>query len=130
MATSTPSSPWTPMLPKHLVLPETSLYYNLEVSAARYPTRPACFYYGGALDYAGFHSPALDSLFAAARTAPTTESRIAAWRRVEENLAGAMPVAWIYHSRGVQGVASSLKNVVMDLRGELPTIARWERATK
>src|SRR5499427_11155595 len=52
MATSTPSSPWTPMLPKHLVLPETSLYYNLEVSAARYPTRPACFYYGGTLDYA------------------------------------------------------------------------------
>src|SRR5215831_13435855 len=52
MATSTPPGPWPPSLPRHLELPETSLYYNLEVSAARYPTRPACFYYGGTLDYA------------------------------------------------------------------------------
>jgi peptide/nickel transport system substrate-binding protein len=85
---------------------------------------------GGALDYAGFHTPALDSLFAATRVARTDAARTAAWRLVQAYLDDAMPVAWIYHSRGVQGVASSLRNVVMDLRGELPTIARWERATK
>jgi peptide/nickel transport system substrate-binding protein len=85
---------------------------------------------GGALDYAGYHSPALDSLFAAARVARADEERVAAWRRVQQHLESAVPVAWLYHSRGVQGVASNLKNVVMDLRGELPTIARWERTAK
>ena len=30
-----------------------------------------------------------------------------------------MPVAWIYHSRGVQGLSARLRNVVMDLRGEM-----------
>jgi peptide/nickel transport system substrate-binding protein len=85
---------------------------------------------GGALDYAGYHSPALDSLFAATRVARTDAERVAAWRRVQQHLDSVMPVAWIYHSRGVQGVASNLKNVVMDLRGELPTVARWERMTR
>ncbi len=43
---------WPPGLPQHLQLPQTSLYYNLEVSAARYPQRPAFFYYGGEVSYA------------------------------------------------------------------------------
>ncbi|MGH7618203.1 MAG: ABC transporter substrate-binding protein [Gemmatimonadaceae bacterium] len=85
---------------------------------------------GGALDYAGFHSPSLDSSFAAARAAPSEADRVAAWRAVQENLAAQVPVAWIYHSRGVQGIAANLQNVVMDLRGELPTIAQWERAPR
>ncbi len=39
--------------PQHqLHLPETSLYYNLEVSAARYPDRVAFHYYGAQLTYA------------------------------------------------------------------------------
>jgi fatty-acyl-CoA synthase len=39
--------------PQHqLELPETSLYYNLEVSAARYPDRVAFHYYGAQLTYA------------------------------------------------------------------------------
>jgi peptide/nickel transport system substrate-binding protein len=99
---------------------------SLAFLASMFESRQA----GSALDYAGFHSTTLDSLFAAARAAPTIDSRVAAWRRIQDYLAGVMPVAWIYHSRGVQGVASNLKNVVMDLRGELPTIARWERAGK
>jgi peptide/nickel transport system substrate-binding protein len=99
---------------------------SLSFLASMFETRQA----GGALDYAGFHSPTLDSGFVAARAARTEAERIAAWRRVQAELAGAVPVAWIYHSRGVQGVASNLKNVVMDLRGELPTIARWERAAR
>jgi len=37
-----------------------------------------------------------------------------------------MPVAWIYHSRGVQGVARRLQNVSMDLRGELVTLSEWQ----
>jgi len=99
---------------------------SLSFLASMFETRQA----GGALDYAGFHSPTLDSGFVAVRAARTEADRIAAWRRIQTELAAAVPVAWIYHSRGVQGVAANLRNVVMDLRGELPTIARWERATK
>ncbi|MET1162567.1 MAG: long-chain-fatty-acid--CoA ligase [Pseudoxanthomonas sp.] len=44
-------SHWPPGLPKHLELPQTSLCYNLESSARRYPQRPAIRYYGGALSY-------------------------------------------------------------------------------
>jgi peptide/nickel transport system substrate-binding protein len=36
-----------------------------------------------------------------------------------------MPVAWLYHSRGLQGISSRMRNVTMDLRGELASITRW-----
>jgi fatty-acyl-CoA synthase len=45
-------SHWPPGLPLHLELPQTSLYYNLEVSAQRYPTRTAIAYYGNTIPYA------------------------------------------------------------------------------
>jgi peptide/nickel transport system substrate-binding protein len=81
---------------------------------------------GGALDYAGFHTPRLDSAFAAARTAPTDSARADAWRNVQRLLSDDTPVAWIYHSRGLQGVSSRLHNVVMDLRGEMATLVEWQ----
>ena len=40
-----------PKLPKSLVVPETSLYDNLSVSAKRYPNNIAIFYYGHRLTY-------------------------------------------------------------------------------
>jgi len=43
---------WPPGVPKSLSLPRTSLYYNLEVSARRYPDKPAIVYYGSVLSYA------------------------------------------------------------------------------
>src|SRR5205814_5611569 len=55
---------------------------------------------GGAIDYTGFHSLSLDTLFAATRAARSDAERIAAWRAVQKLLAEQMPVAWIYHSRG------------------------------
>jgi fatty-acyl-CoA synthase len=42
---------WPPGIPRHLVLPETSLCYNLEVAATRYPQRTATCYYGAELSY-------------------------------------------------------------------------------
>jgi peptide/nickel transport system substrate-binding protein len=81
---------------------------------------------GGALDYAGYHTPHLDSLFAAARSARTDAERTSVWHAIQQTLADATPVAWLYHSRGVQGVSARLRNVVMDLRGEMVTLARWE----
>lgn len=81
---------------------------------------------GGVLDYSGFHSAALDSLFVAARRARAGAERVAAWRRVQHALDDDMPVAWLYHSRGLQGISRRLHNVVMDLRGEMVTLARWQ----
>lgn len=43
---------WPPGLPWHMELPQTALYYNLEVSATRYPQRTAVAYYGSTLTYA------------------------------------------------------------------------------
>ena len=81
---------------------------------------------GGALDYAGFHTPRLDSLFAATRLATNEQARADAWRAVQTRLRDDMPVAWIYHSRGLQGISARLHNVVMDLRGEMATLAQWQ----
>jgi peptide/nickel transport system substrate-binding protein len=80
---------------------------------------------GGALDYADFHTARLDSLFRGVRAASSSTALRAAWSDVQRELAREAPAAWIYHSRGIQGVARRLGNVTMDLRGELPTVARW-----
>ena len=84
---------------------------------------------GGALDYAGFHEPRLDSLLAAARRAPDAEAR-ARWTDVQRALDAAEPVAWIYHARGIQGASRRLEGVAMDLRGELVTVAAWHTAQR
>jgi peptide/nickel transport system substrate-binding protein len=36
-----------------------------------------------------------------------------------------MPVAFLYHARGLQGMNRRVRHVRMDLRGELPTVAQW-----
>jgi peptide/nickel transport system substrate-binding protein len=79
---------------------------------------------GSALDYADYHTPELDSLLGRARRA-TVEELPASWRAVQEALNRDMPIAWIYHSRGLQGVTRRLFGVTFDLRGELESVARW-----
>jgi peptide/nickel transport system substrate-binding protein len=85
---------------------------------------------GGALDYAGYRDAAIDSLFTRARRAPTDSAAREAWLGVQRHLEEAAPAVWIYHARGVQGVARRLLGVRMDLRGEMPTIAEWHIATE
>ena len=97
---------------------------SLAFLASMFDSRQA----GGALDYAGFHSASLDSLFAHTRVARNEVERAEAWKAVQRALDADMPVAWIYHSRGIQGLSARLQNVRMDLRGEMPTLARWEIA--
>ena len=46
---------WPRALPHDLLLPETSLSYNVEVSAARYPNKPFLIFYDNALTFAEFH---------------------------------------------------------------------------
>jgi fatty-acyl-CoA synthase len=43
---------WPPGVPKTLSVPRTSLYFNLEVSARRYPEKAALHYYGTQIPYA------------------------------------------------------------------------------
>jgi fatty-acyl-CoA synthase len=43
---------WPPFLPRTLTVPESTLAYNLEVSARRYPGRSALVFYGASIDYA------------------------------------------------------------------------------
>lgn len=80
---------------------------------------------GGTLDYAGFHTERLDDLLAKARSAVGDGDRRAAWHDVQRELAREMPVAWLYHARGLQGMSRRLRGVRMDLRGELATLAQW-----
>lgn len=54
MPTADPSphtTAWPARLPRELVVPETTLWFNLEVSARRYPHKPACLFFGRALSY-------------------------------------------------------------------------------
>ncbi|HEU4630890.1 MAG TPA: peptide ABC transporter substrate-binding protein [Gemmatimonadaceae bacterium] len=97
---------------------------SLAYLAAMYDSRAA----GGALDYADFHTPTLDSLFARVSAAPDTAAVRRAWAAVQRELARELPAAWLYHSRGVQGLSARLHGVTMDLRGELATVARWSVA--
>ena len=80
---------------------------------------------GGALDYAGWHSAALDATFARARAATTDDAAHAAWRDAQGILLREAPAVWVFHARGVQGLARRLRHVTMDLRGELTTVAAW-----
>ncbi|MBU4318535.1 MAG: long-chain fatty acid--CoA ligase [Proteobacteria bacterium] len=43
---------WPKDVPKKITLPKTPLYYNLDVSAARYPEKTAISYYGSRISYA------------------------------------------------------------------------------
>ena len=42
---------WPPGVPRSLPVPRTSVFYNLEVSARRYPDKPAILYYGAPVSY-------------------------------------------------------------------------------
>jgi fatty-acyl-CoA synthase len=46
-------------LPNHLTPPATSLWFNLEVSATRFPERPALAFYGGVTRYREFREQAV-----------------------------------------------------------------------
>ena len=80
---------------------------------------------GGALDYAGYHTARLDSLFRTATSAESETQLRTAWQAIQETLAEDVPVSWVYHARGVQGLSRRLQLVRMDLRGEMATLVQW-----
>jgi fatty-acyl-CoA synthase len=46
---------WPKHLPRHLSVPATPLYFNLEVSSQRYPDKPAVIFYDSKLTYRELH---------------------------------------------------------------------------
>ena len=46
-------------------------------------------------------------------------------RAAQQFLAAQLPVIWLYHARGVQGMNQRVQGVQMDVRGELPTVTAW-----
>lgn len=46
---------WPAYLSRHLTVPETSLFYNAEISARRFPEKPFLIYYGSELRFSAFH---------------------------------------------------------------------------
>lgn len=42
---------WPKGLPHDATAPATNIFYNLEVSAARYPNKPFAVFFGGVLTY-------------------------------------------------------------------------------
>jgi peptide/nickel transport system substrate-binding protein len=46
--------------------------------------------------------------------------------RLVQLFADSLPVLFLYHARGVQGINRRVKGVHMDLRGELVTLTRWQ----
>ncbi len=80
----------------------------------------------GALDYTGFHTVLLDGALRVAQKA-TAVNASDKWQQVDIMLRDSMPVAWLFHARGVQGRSRRLEHVTMDLRGELVSIAQWTR---
>ncbi|MAL99047.1 long-chain fatty acid--CoA ligase [Hydrocarboniclastica marina] len=49
---------WPDHVPRHLTLPQTSVFSNLEVSALRYPKRNAIVYYDSSITYEALHKDA------------------------------------------------------------------------
>ena len=62
---------WPPGLPRHLTLPQTHLFYNVEVSATRFPDKPFVIFYDTPLSFAEFRRDA---------------ERIAGWLQREANV--------------------------------------------
>jgi peptide/nickel transport system substrate-binding protein len=79
---------------------------------------------GSALDYGDYHSASLDELFARARTSGP-DSAPSVWRTIQDTLARELPAIWIYHARGLQGIARRMQGVSMDLRGEMVSLRDW-----
>lgn len=84
---------------------------------------------GSALDYGDYHTPALDSLFQRTRTATADEAR-GIWHAIQEVLAREVPSVWVYHARGLQGIARRMNGVRMDLRGEMVSLRDWNVAAE
>ena len=49
---------WPKRLPRELAIPQTTIWFNLQVSAARFPDKPAYLFFGRPLSFAELHAQA------------------------------------------------------------------------
>lgn len=84
----------------------------------------------GPLAYSGLVDPRLHAAFNRVRVAQNERELKRAWGTIQTLLARDRPVTWLYHARGVQGVARRITDIRIDLRGELAGIAQWHIATE
>lgn len=82
----------------------------------------------GPLAYSGYSSTEFDAAVRHVREAETEAELKSAWREAQQILARDIPTTWLYHARGLQGANRRITNVVVDLRGELATVAQWRVA--
>lgn len=80
---------------------------------------------GGALDFGSLRPANIAAAFARLASRTDAAGRDSAWSAVFTILGDSMPATPIFHSRGVQGLTKRLRNVSIDLRGELYSAARW-----
>ncbi len=66
------------------------------------------------LQYAQYRNPAVDAALDAGD-----------FGAVQRIVARDLPISFLYHARGVQGMSRRLRGVRMDLRGELATLQHW-----
>jgi len=71
----------------------------------------------GPLQYAQYRNPAVDAALDA--------GDVGAVQRI---VALDLPISFLYHAHGLQGMNRRLRGVTMDLRGELATVQRWHLA--
>jgi peptide/nickel transport system substrate-binding protein len=69
---------------------------------------------GGPLQYAQYRNPEVDRALDAGDFAA-----------VQRIVARDLPITFLYHARGLQGMSRRLDGVRMDLRGELATLRHW-----
>jgi peptide/nickel transport system substrate-binding protein len=72
---------------------------------------------GGPMQYAQFADAAVDAAFDRGDLG-----------EVQRLVARELPITFLYHARGVQGVNTRVQGVRMDLRGELAALATWHLA--
>ena len=68
----------------------------------------------GAMQYAQYRNPAVDRALDRGDVA-----------EVQQIVAREVPITFLYHARGVQGMNTRVRGVTMDLRGELASVLRW-----
>jgi peptide/nickel transport system substrate-binding protein len=73
----------------------------------------------GPMQYARYQNPEVDRALDAGDLA-----------QVQRTVARDLPITFLFHTRGVQGLNTRLLGVRMDLRGELPTVAQWRLAAR
>lgn len=79
----------------------------------------------GPLAYPGYDNADVRAALTRVREATTEPDLASAWHDIQRLLARDVPVAWLYHARGVQGVNRRVHGITMDLRGELAELAAW-----